>query len=124
MFGGGLVWFYRKLAGMDSDFEEPAYRHIIFRPQPVDDLSFVKYYNNTSYGKAGIFWKKDDNNFSMEITVPVGTYATVYVPASKNQDIFESGEPISNSKAVKAAGEKNGYKVFSVNSGTYKFEVE
>ncbi len=32
MFGGGIVWFYRKLAGMNTDEDQPGYRHIIFRP--------------------------------------------------------------------------------------------
>ena len=109
---------------MDSDFEEPAYRHIIFKPQPVDDISFVKYHNNTSFGDAGIFWKKSDDNFSMEVTIPVGSYATVYVPAKQNQDVFESGKSISNSEYIKVVGEKDGYKIFSVNSGNYQFEVE
>ncbi len=124
MFGGGLVWYYRKLAGMDTDFEKPAYRHIIFKPQPVDDISFVKYNNNTSFGDAGIFWEKDEDNFSMEVTIPVGSFATVYVPVKQNQDVFESGKSVSNSEYIKVVGEKDGYKIFNVNSGNYKFEVE
>ena len=124
MFGGGLVWYYRKLAGMNTDFEQPAYRHIIFKPQPVDDISFVKYNNNTSYGNAGIFWEKSEDNFSMEVTIPVGSYATVYVPAKQNQDIFESGKSTSISEYIKVIGKENGYKIFSVGSGNYQFEVE
>ena len=124
MFGGGLVWYYRKLAGMNTDLNEPAYRHIIFRPQPVDDMSFAKYYNNTSYGEAGIFWEKENDKFSMEITIPVGSYATVYVPAKQNQQVFESGKTVLNSEFVKSIGDKQGYKIFSVNSGTYEFNVK
>src|SRR5690606_1345269 len=37
MFGGGLVWFYRNLAGMKADPDRPGYKHIIFKPQPVED---------------------------------------------------------------------------------------
>ncbi|MCF6331712.1 MAG: glycoside hydrolase family 78 protein [Draconibacterium sp.] len=124
MFGGGLVWYYRKLAGMDTDFEEPGYRHIIFRPQPVDDISFVKYHNNTSYGEAGIYWKNENNKFSMEVTIPVGSRATVYVPAKQNQKVFESGKPASGSGFIKDVGKADGYKIFSVGSGKYLFEVE
>lgn len=124
MFGGGLVWFYRKLAGINADENEPGYRHIIFRPQPVDDISFAKYFNDTSYGNAGIFWERANDKFSMEITVPVGSSATVYVPASENQNVFESGKTVSVSEFVKAVGKEGGYKIFSVNSGKYKFEVE
>lgn len=32
MFGGSLVWFYRRVAGMNADPSRPGYRHIVFRP--------------------------------------------------------------------------------------------
>ena len=124
MFGGGLVWYYRKLAGMNADLKEPGYRHIIFRPQPVDDISFAKYHNNTSYGNAGILWEKENDSFSMEVAIPVGSHATVYVPVKQNQQVSESGKAVSNSEFIKAVGEEAGYKIFSVNSGIYKFEVK
>jgi len=124
MFGGGLVWYYRKLAGMIADENKPGYRHIIFKPQPVGEVTFAKYYNNTSYGEAGIFWKIENDNFSMEITVPVGSDATVYVPVKEEQKVYESGKAIKNSKGVKALSEKDGIKVFTVNSGTYNFSVK
>ncbi|NQU52423.1 MAG: family 78 glycoside hydrolase catalytic domain [Bacteroidetes bacterium] len=124
MFGGGLVWYYRKLAGMIADEKEPGYRHIIFRPQLAGDITYVKYYNQTSYGRTGIFLEKKNDIFLMEVTVPVGSRATVYVPAEQSKKVFESGELVSNSKVIKKSGEQNGYKIFNVNSGIYKFKVE
>ncbi len=46
------------------------------------DLSYVSYSNLTSYGKAGIRWDLSGTEFKMVITVPVGSTAVVYVPAS------------------------------------------
>jgi alpha-L-rhamnosidase len=123
MFGGGIVWFYRKLAGMQADPMQPGYRHIIFRPQPVDDLSYTTYINQTPYGEAGIDWKKEDSQFSMDITVPVGSTATVYVPAESQQSITESGKNIQASPEVAFQRMEAGYAVFSVGSGEYNFEV-
>jgi alpha-L-rhamnosidase len=80
MFGGGLVWYYRKLAGMQADPEKPGYRHIIFRAQPVVDLTYVKYSNQTVFGEAGIHWAIRGDELTMQIDVPVGSSATVYVP--------------------------------------------
>ena len=77
------------LTGIKTDYNEPGFRHIIFRPQPVDDLSFVKYFNNTPYGKAGIFWKREKGSFSMEIIIPVRCYATVYVPVNKDIELLK-----------------------------------
>ena len=58
MFGGGIVWFYRVLAGMNVDPAQPGYRHIIVKPQPAGDLSFVSYANETPLGKASVRWKR------------------------------------------------------------------
>ncbi len=118
MFGGGLVWFYRKLSGMQTDETEPGYRHIIFNPQPVDDLEFAEYYNQTSYGKAGIKWQKSDGKLNVDITVPVGCRATLYFPADQ---VTESGkQPEQNGEVKLIAKEKNNL-VLEVGSGEYHF---
>ncbi len=124
MFGGGMAWFYRKLAGMQADENNPGYRHIIFKPQPVEDLTFVKYNNQTSLGKAGIEWQSSENQFSMNITVPVGANATVYIPSQKNQTVKEDGQMLADSDMVKELGWENGYFVCEVGSGNYHFSVE
>jgi alpha-L-rhamnosidase len=124
MFGGSLVWFYRKLAGMNAEPEEPGYKHIIFRPQLVDDLSFVKYFNQTPFGEAGIFWKKENQQLTMQVTVPVGCRATVFVPLLKENRITESGMPVSFFKDIKSVKEEGGYHIFEVNSGQYQFVSE
>ena len=94
MFGGGIVWFYRKLAGMDSDPDNPGYRNIIFRPQPAGDLEYAYYSNLTTYGTAGIRWEKKGINFVMKVNIPVGSTATVYVPAKSPASVLENGSTI------------------------------
>ncbi len=121
MFGGSLVWFYRKLAGMNTDPDAPGYRHIIFRPQPAADLSFVKYYHQTSYGKAGISWKKENQQFSGQVTVPVGCEATVYIPLMKGKEITENGHAITGSDDIRVIRDDEGYRIFTVKSGQYLF---
>lgn len=121
MFGGGLVWFYRKLAGMDTDPAKPGYRHIIFRPQPAGDISFAEYYNETTYGNAGIRWDKKEEEISVRVTVPVGCQATVHVPVKPGQSVSESGKPVASAAGVTPAGEEPGYRMFRVESGEYWF---
>jgi alpha-L-rhamnosidase len=121
MFGGSLVWFYRKLAGMNADSDAPGYRHILFRPQPAGDLSFVKYYNQTPYGKGGICWKNENQQFSEQVIVPVGCEATVYVPLMKGKEISESGRAIVESDDIRVLREDEGYRIFTVKSGQYLF---
>lgn len=121
MFGGGLVWLYRKLAGMNADEENPGYRHIVFKPQPVGDIISARYYNQTTYGKAGIEWEKANGEFSMEITVPVGCEATVFIPLMKGKTITENGKPVAGADDIKIKGLEDGCQVFSIKSGKYNF---
>lgn len=121
MFGGGLSWFYRKLAGMNTDADHPGYKHIIFRPQPVADLSSAKYFNQTVFGEAGISWKKTNGQLIVEIQVPVGCRATVYVPLMNQKQVLESEKALSASKEIRFVKEEDNYAVLEVDSGNYQF---
>ena len=122
MFGGGIVWLYRKLAGMNADPEMPGYRHIIFKPQPADDINFTSYSNLTPYGTASISWKKESGKFIMDVEVPVSCTATVYIPAQKISDIMETHRRIKRSKGIVFQRMEDGYAVYKLLSGDYSFE--
>lgn len=122
MFGGGLVWFYRNLAGMRADPTYPAYKHIIFKPQPIAELNFVSYHNQTVYGQAGIKWTNKSQKFILEIVVPVGSTATVYIPAKDKNKITENGKSIKDNKWLRFLRKEGNYIVLEVKSGQYYFE--
>jgi alpha-L-rhamnosidase len=120
MFGGGIVWFYRKLAGVNADPDDAGYRHIIFRPQPAGDMTWCSYSNMTPYGEISSSWKKEKGSFIMNITVPVGSTATIYVP-SKGGQITENGKKIGKNSNVTFTGNENGYFVYTAGAGKYSF---
>lgn len=92
MFGGAITWFYRKLAGMESDETAPGYRHIIFRPMPVGDVTWASYSTRTLYGEASVEWHRgEDGSFSMDVKVPVSCTATVYLPDGSAPIEIQSG---------------------------------
>jgi alpha-L-rhamnosidase len=121
MFGGGIVWFYRKLAGMNTDEDKPGYRHIIFKPQPAGNVTFASYSNQTPYGTSAISWKRDNLKFTMNITVPVGSTATVFVPAADAESVTENGRKTNKSKTITFQHMEDGYAVYETGSGEYKF---
>ena len=123
MFGGGLVWLYRNLAGMQADPGDPGYRHIIFRPQAIDALEYVTYTNLSPYGEGGITWRNEGEDFVMELSVPVSCHATVHVPAEDPSQITEGGVKTDQATAVTFKEMKDGYAVFEVESGEYRFRV-
>jgi alpha-L-rhamnosidase len=123
MFGGGLVWLYRKLAGMTADISAPGYRNILFSPMPVEDINWAAYSNLTNYGEAGIKWEREPGSFRMRIEVPVGSTAIVYVPASKVRNVRENGLKTKKVKSISFIGMEQDYAVFSTGSGIYSFKT-
>ncbi|MEM9329435.1 MAG: alpha-L-rhamnosidase C-terminal domain-containing protein, partial [Bacteroidota bacterium] len=123
MFGGGLVWLYRYLAGMQIDEQQPGYRRLVFKPHPVEALSHVKYENQTPYGASGISWRSTNEAFEMSVTVPVGAEATVFVPSATDQQVVVDGERQLPSD-IQSAGRADNYSIFHVGSGVYHFSVD
>ena len=123
MFGGGLNWFYRTLAGVNADENVPGYKHIIIKPQLPEKLDYVYYSNKTPYGEVKSEVKKKDGSLEMNITIPVGSYATVYIPVSGNSNITENGLPLESAPGIEKVGMENGYVIVKLMQGKYGFNL-
>lgn len=95
MFGSGLSWFYRDLAGLRPT--SPGFKSFEVKPVTPEGLDWVEYSHDTTYGRIEIRWERKGDSFTLDCTVPVGTTATIHVPS------------------------KDGYKVHEVESGKYNF---
>ena len=91
MYGGGLVWLYRYLAGLQIDERHPGYRHFFVRPVLVDALNDVRYAVQSPYGKILSSVHHDANEVAVEVTVPVGSTATVVMPVSHEEKHLVQG---------------------------------
>ena len=90
MFGSGLSWFYRDLAGLRPT--EPGYKSFMVRPVLPEGLDWVEYTHNTTYGEIAIRWERQGDVFTLECTVPVGTAAVVYMPSENG---YQPNEVVS-----------------------------
>ena len=124
MFGGGITWFYRKLAGLRADPQEPGYKHIIIKPYPPEAINYASYSTRTPYGQAAVSWKKQNLTFEMDVEIPVGSHATIYLPIVSGKTIKEGGTDIKRAKDVEYIGRQDGYAVMEVSSGNYRFETD
>ena len=120
MLGHIMEWFYSGLAGIAQEENSVGYKHIKIRPQPVGDIDWAKGNFHCPYGWIKTNWKKSDNNFSLQLQVPVSTTANVYFPATSASKIYSNGVMInSNNYVVKDNGV-----IIKVGSGKYSFEVK
>jgi len=73
-------WFIQALAGIVPDEAAPGYRHFYVRPQLVDGITWVKASKDTPYGLLSVKWERQNEGFTLEVAVPVGTTTTVCLP--------------------------------------------
>jgi len=124
MFGSVSEWFYKWVAGIQADSSAIGFDKIIIRPQLVSNVNWVKAHYNSIHGKIVSEWENVSGSFTLKITIPVNSVATVYIPTSDNSKIKEGGTDISNIKDIQFVKIKNGCAIYKVGSGNYSFESE
>ena len=115
-------WFYQGLAGILPDPSGPGFKRILIKPAIVGDLTWVKRHHDSVHGKIVSNWKLDGNQLTMEITIPINTTATVFVPARDEAGVTESGTPAGQAAGMKFLRMDNGAAVYAVGSGGYEFQ--
>lgn len=80
MFGGALMWLYNTLAGIRPTEEAPGFKKIIIKPFPSSGIKWVEYDFMSPYGEISSkpIYGKEEN--ILEIKVPVGCSAEVWIP--------------------------------------------
>jgi len=106
-------WFNAGLAGIRQAPGSVAYDRVIVKPQAVGTLTHVAGRYETPHGTVSSEWTRGANGISsMQVSVPAGSTATVYVP----------GEHIvATSGAATPKGVDGGYSVFDVAPGDVTF---
>jgi alpha-L-rhamnosidase len=115
-------WFYQGLAGIRPDESGLGFKRVIIKPAGVGDLTWVKCYHDSPYGRIVSNWKREGQKLTMEVIIPANATATVYVPASAEGSVSESGKPAAQAEGVKFMRMESGAAVYAVGSGTYRFE--
>ena len=123
-FGSVGRWLFNTVAGIDT--EEPGFKRIRIEPKPAlapgaGGFTYAKATYDSINGKIISDWKIKDNTFTLNVTIPANTTATVYVPAANVESVKESGRNATKAEAVRFLQAENGKAAFAVGSGTYKF---
>jgi len=121
MFGDIVGWFYQELAGIHATPAKPAFKHMVLRPRPVGDLTFVRASVRSPHGTIGSEWSVEHGKLRWAVTVPPNTTATVHVPTTDVGSVTEGGGPVAVSKGIHVIGQWGDYLVLLVPSGRYAF---
>ncbi len=121
MFGSVDAWFYKGLAGINTDENAPGFEHIIIKPFIPAGMSWVKASVNTIKGLVKSEWERVDNKFTLKVTIPVNSTASIYILAKRPDLVKESGQSTDLVNDVSFLKMDGRYAVFQVQSGDYSF---
>ncbi len=124
MLGQIIEWYYKHLVGINFDESSPGFKHIVIRPTPVGDLEWAEATYNSVRGEIACSWRREGDEFTLEVTIPANTTATVYVPGDGAGGVAESGKLATTSEGVKFLRQEGDRAVYAVESGKYKFSSE
>lgn len=122
MLGHLMEWFFSGLGGIKQNKESIGYKNVIIDPSLVGDVRFCKTSYNSPYGIIVSDWVKENGVFTIRVEVPANSFACVYLPTSKVENITESGMKISEMKEISFVQENSRVKL-NIGSGIYRFKV-
>lgn len=129
-FGAVMEWAYRVLAGIDTD--GPGYRRIVIRPRPPaagsnpdeTPIDWVKAHYDSINGRIASAWKHTAGSFTLEVTIPPNTTASIHLPQATVERTTESGAPLAGKIAgIRAVAPLADALRVDVAAGSYRFEV-
>jgi alpha-L-rhamnosidase len=116
-------WLYQVVAGIELDPQRPGYSHFLLQPQPGTVLTSARGAHHSPHGEIVSSWKRTENSFEWEVTVPPNTSATARFPVPAGAEISEQGKPITESTGVTKGKADGVTPVFELASGTYQFHA-
>jgi alpha-L-rhamnosidase len=121
------------VGGINPDDTRPGFQNVIIKPEVGGGITNVFASFNSIHGPIVCSWTNGvggSNIFSIALTIPANTTASVYLPSTNNvAGISESGGPATNAAGVitwyvtNPPGYTRGATVFQIGSGTYKFSL-
>ncbi len=120
-YTGIASWFMKSLGGIKPDPLQPGYQSFIIKPTPADGLNYVNAETESPYGTIRSSWRKEGDKFILNISVPVNSKATVYIPTSSKNKIFESGKELYNTTEIKILKQELSNLILEVPAGNYEF---
>ncbi|MCJ7589233.1 MAG: alpha-L-rhamnosidase, partial [Candidatus Aminicenantes bacterium] len=123
MFGSVSEWFFAWIAGIQPDPSAFGFDRIIFKPQPVGDLTWARAAMSTVRGEARCEWLLEGGRFILTVAIPANTTATVFIPGHDPAAVREGTGPAASAEGVSFRGVEAGACVYAIGSGRYEFST-
>lgn len=130
-FSCAVSWMVNNMLGLNSDFENPAFKNIILKPHPSDVMNSVSgYYNISDYEKINISSNLNDENWDYTFDIPnVGLSRSAELTIPKlsfnkweiNGIDYKNAQELKDKYGVELVFEDNENLIFNIEqSGSFK----
>jgi alpha-L-rhamnosidase len=123
MFSDISAWFYRALAGIKPDIRAPGFKNVIIQPNVVGDLTWVKAWHRSPYGRIESEWKTKGNEIHLRVVIPPNSCGEIHVPTRDASSVLIDGHAAAEGSGVRILpSDSLGQPVFAIEAGTYLFQ--
>ncbi len=128
-FGFVDGWFYRALAGINS---EVGFERFDIKPFVVGDLNEARAEITTVRGPVASHWKRSKDGLTLDVTIPANSRASVWVPKVGVADpevrigttpVWRNGKLVPGTAGIHSASDVGDWVKVEVGSGEYSFAV-
>ncbi len=132
MFGSIDSWFYKVLAGINADEQEPGFKKIVIKPHMPSGLNHASASIYTLRGLIYSAWQRGGGKLHIEVSIPTNSTATICLPIKEtpNPVVYEGGKTVWRNgsyvpgvEGIKSARMENDYIILEAGSGSYLFEI-
>jgi alpha-L-rhamnosidase len=119
---GAICGFlFRRVAGIDA--ASPGFEGIVVRPVMDARVTRAGGDYDSLMGRISTDWSREDNRFSLEVSIPTNSSARIHLPASLRARIEESDRELDRCKDLRVVDRGDSEAVLDVGSGRYRFSV-
>lgn len=127
------TWFYKGLAGIITEWNNPPLNKFIIKPHIPEGLKYVNASIKTIKGLVLSNWRKESNSLIFNIEIPFNSKARIYIPEIKkitnkiiiqesDKIIWKDNKYIGGVKGIIDCQKENNCISFDVGSGKYCFK--
>lgn len=114
-------WLFESVAGIAREPGTPGFERIVIRPRRTSALTSASGKYRSFRGDIVSSWTRKDGAFTLSVTIPANTTATVFVPAAEGDVVTESGGALDAAAGVKLVRRDSDAAVVEIGSGSYTF---
>jgi len=114
-------WMWRNIAGINPTEARPGWKHFTIAPSPGGGVTWAKSEFESIRGSIRSSWQVEAGRFSLEVTIPPGTCATVILPAAPGTRVTESGKNAAHARGISGLRSESGRATLQAESGHYRF---